>query len=57
VLPYDPSCASSGGWHYDDPAAPTMIHLCPDTCATVQGDAEGELAVAFACEVTIAVLY
>jgi hypothetical protein len=56
-LPYDPGCTAGGGWHYDDPTAPATIHLCPDTCTTVQGDVEAELSVAFACEVLIPELY
>ncbi len=56
-LSYDPSCASTMGWHYDDPSAPTMIHLCPATCDAVQSDPEAELSVEFACEIQIPLLY
>lgn len=32
------ACAGvSDGWYYDDPAAPTTILLCPQTCDAVQG--------------------
>jgi hypothetical protein len=27
-----PSCGTSGGWFYDDSAAPARITLCPETC-------------------------
>src|SRR5690606_4740212 len=33
-LDYDPTCLGQA-WHYDDPAAPTRIVLCPDACTTV----------------------
>jgi len=37
--------------------APSMIHLCPAACETVQGEVEAELSVAFACEVLIPELW
>lgn len=35
----------SGGWYYDNPAAPTLVKLCPASC----GQSEGDLIVAFEC--------
>jgi hypothetical protein len=34
------ACGSSAlpSWYYDDPAAPTRIFLCPNTCAMVTAD-------------------
>jgi hypothetical protein len=57
LLSYDPTCASTTGWHYDDPAAPALIQLCPSTCTAVQSDPEAELSVEFACEVQIQLLW
>lgn len=54
-LTYDADC-DDGGWHYDDPSAPTRIHLCADACATVQASPASELSVTFACEVVIPVI-
>ena len=34
------------GWYYDDPAAPTEIVVCPDTCPTLQG---GQLEIVIGC--------
>jgi hypothetical protein len=28
-------CGSEGGWYYDDPAAPSVLKLCPSTCDVV----------------------
>jgi hypothetical protein len=56
-LSYDPTCTSPTGWHYDDPAAPALIQLCPATCTTVQSDPEAALSVEFACEVQIELLW
>lgn len=43
-------CASvEDGWYYDDPDAPTMIHLCPQTCDKVQGSASGAINIQFGC--------
>lgn len=36
LLPYSPSVdeciPAASGWYYDDPAAPTLIELCPTVC-------------------------
>ncbi|WP_437593570.1 vWA domain-containing protein [Sorangium sp. So ce1000] len=50
TLVYDQACAADGTWRYDDPANPTAIILCDDTCAVVQADVEVSLGVDFTCE-------
>jgi hypothetical protein len=40
------------GWYYDDPAAPTMVILCEQTCAKVQDAASGSVSVIFGCATT-----
>src|SRR5690606_10895679 len=47
---YDPDCEVEGAWHYDDPADPTMIVLCEETCTFVQSTPGLELNVDFLCE-------
>jgi hypothetical protein len=43
-------CASvAAGWYYDDPANPTTIILCPDTCDEVQGDPEAQIDIVVGC--------
>ena len=43
-------------WYYDDPAAPTMINLCPLACDTVQGAAQGaRVTVVLGCQDTVIV--
>jgi hypothetical protein len=37
------------GWHYDDPAAPTMIVMCPQTCDKIQVSEDGTINIAFGC--------
>ncbi|KYF98030.1 cell wall anchor domain-containing protein [Sorangium cellulosum] len=54
-LAYDQSCATDGAWRYDEPASPTQIVLCVDTCTTVQADATAQLSVDFTCESVIEV--
>ncbi|WP_438001614.1 vWA domain-containing protein [Sorangium sp. So ce185] len=49
-LVYDQACAAAGTWRYDDPANPTAIVLCDDTCAVVQAQVEVSLGVDFTCE-------
>jgi len=46
-------CAGGEGWHYDDPAAPSEIILCPDSCARAQSHPEGRIDVVFGCQTTI----
>ena len=41
------------GWYYDDNNDPQMIHLCPDTCAKVQGNEGAGIDVKFGCETLI----
>lgn len=53
MLEYDASCTSELAWHYDDPADPSRILLCDNTCSTVQADPEASLDVGFTCEPTI----
>lgn len=38
------------GWHYDDPANPTRVILCPDACTEVQGAIDAKINLEFECE-------
>jgi hypothetical protein len=45
------ACAGkTNAWYYDDPAAPKQILLCPETCATVESDATGQVDVVLGCK-------
>ena len=47
----DPSnCDSTGGWYYDNPAAPTTIKLCDATCRSLSG---GAIQVEFGCDTVV----
>jgi hypothetical protein len=37
------------GWYYDDPLAPAMIVMCPQTCAKIQAAVDGTINIAFGC--------
>ncbi len=37
------------GWYYDNPAAPTMILMCPQTCDKLQNAANGSININFGC--------
>jgi hypothetical protein len=47
-------CGPDGGWYYDDPAAPTLVILCPTSCdqarAQVGPGKDGRIEVLFGCE-------
>ena len=40
-------CGPEGGWHYDDPGAPTLIQLCDSTCGAA---ARARIDIEFGCE-------
>lgn len=42
------------GWYYDDPDAPTMIYVCPQTCDWIQGFEEASVEIQFGCESAMA---
>jgi hypothetical protein len=53
LFTYDADCQAENAWHYDDPADPSSVVLCDDTCAVVQADPKAKIAVNFACETVI----
>lgn len=42
------------GWYFDDPAMPTKILVCPQTCAKIQLAANAAMKIKFGCETIIA---
>lgn len=48
------ACAGkSSAWYYDDRDQPKQILLCPNTCSTVESDANGGVDVVLGCETKI----
>jgi hypothetical protein len=47
-------CGPTGGWHYDDEAAPQRILACPVSCAALQSDPGAEVDVLFGCDSQLA---
>ncbi len=45
----DATRCSGDGWYYDDPAAPTQLHLCPSSCETVNMLHDATIDVTFGC--------
>ncbi|MCH9683024.1 MAG: hypothetical protein K0V04_16430, partial [Deltaproteobacteria bacterium] len=44
------ACEDAGaGWYYDDPAAPTTIHVCPFTCGVFNTIESGSIEIVFGC--------
>lgn len=41
------------GWYYDNPAAPTRIVMCPQTCEKAQVAKNGSINIAFGCETIV----
>jgi hypothetical protein len=40
---------ATGGWYYDNNAAPTKIILCDATCTPIQGDSMGKVDILLGC--------
>ena len=38
------------GWYYDDPAAPTKIVVCPQTCTAIQASSSAQIDIILGCE-------
>jgi hypothetical protein len=55
ALTYDAACSAGNSWHYDDPANPTQVVLCPSTCSAIQADPNAALSVEFSCKTQIQV--
>jgi hypothetical protein len=43
----------TGGWYYDNPAAPQRIHLCPSTCDLVKSDAKTGIDILLGCRTQV----
>jgi hypothetical protein len=44
-------CAGvTDGWYYDDPANPTTIYVCSQTCDKIQGFQTASVSIQFGCE-------
>lgn len=52
-VPDSGACGTTGGWYYDNAAAPTKIIVCPTTCGTLKADANGKVDVLFGCQTEI----
>ena len=52
TLPYSKDCADPNGWHYDNPATPTLVQMCPGICATLKttGPQGAKVDVVFGCK-------
>lgn len=52
TLPQSADC-SGAGWHYDDPASPTAIVLCPATCSAVKQASSAKIQILLGCQTVI----
>lgn len=46
-------CGASGGWYYDDVAAPSTILACPSTCDVLRAEPEARVDMSFGCATVI----
>ncbi len=48
-------CANvSEGWYYDNPAQPTQVLVCPNTCSSLQAANTAKIDISFGCETILA---
>ncbi|MFO0760289.1 MAG: vWA domain-containing protein [Byssovorax sp.] len=43
------NCGPNGGFYYDNPAMPTMLTLCPASCAKAQSSAGAKIEIVLGC--------
>jgi hypothetical protein len=43
-------CGTQQAWYYDNPAMPTRIILCPESCTTVTGDLNASIEILAGCK-------
>ena len=53
TLPQNENCTGPG-WHYDNPAMPTKIIFCPESCQTVKEDFNAQVQILLGCKTEIA---
>jgi hypothetical protein len=46
------ACGASGGWYYDNPAMPTHVTLCPQTCDPLIATPNSKVQVLYGCQRT-----
>jgi hypothetical protein len=57
AIPSAADCAGvTNGWHYDDPATPTKVLVCPQTCDMIHAAADAQVNVVFGCATEIAII-
>jgi hypothetical protein len=47
------SCGDTGGWYYDDAAAPSTILACPSTCEGLRNQPDARVDLLFGCATRI----
>ncbi|WP_437588000.1 vWA domain-containing protein [Sorangium sp. So ce1000] len=52
ILPQRPGC-DGPGWRYDNPASPTALVLCPDTCEAARSASVAKIQILLGCETVI----
>jgi hypothetical protein len=52
-VPSAADCGTTQSWYYDNPAAPSRIHLCPDVCDTVRANPTAGISIAIGCSTIV----
>lgn len=50
TIDYSADCSKGTGWHFDNPANPTKILMCPTSCNTLLASADGKIDIVFGCK-------
>ena len=49
VMTFSQCTAAPSGWYYDNPAAPTRMVLCPNTCTAASNDMGAQISIQLGC--------
>jgi hypothetical protein len=58
LLGYSPDAATcartQSAWYYDNPAAPSRVIACPDTCSAIRAETGAQMYISFGCKTVVA---
>jgi hypothetical protein len=53
TIPQDAACTGGEGWHYDNPAMPKKIVMCPKTCEKIRADFKAKVEILLGCKTAV----
>jgi hypothetical protein len=47
------ACGAGGGWYFDDPAMPTRIIVCPESCVLIENATQSSVEIQLGCKTDV----